>query len=158
MNIVIKSSCGEVRVDWADYALLRDNIQHFVEAGKPSENYAAIHTIERAVDDGRVAVEGARLRGELLGACYKLRRIHLQDCAVSLRTRSLLTGCRARPEQRGTARARFAGWRLPTRKQSGSLIQHLKPFVSKILEVTRTTVDGDRLSIWVEPSSRSGAA
>jgi len=155
MNIVIKSSCGEVRVDWADYALLRDNIQHFMEAGRPSPNYAAIHSIERAVDDGRVAVDGARLRGELLGACYRLRRLHLQDSAVSLRTRSLVTGCRARPEQRGTTRARFAGWRLPTRKQSGSLIRHLKPFISTILTATRTAVDGEQLSIYTERSSPS---
>lgn len=158
MNIVIKSSCGEVRVDWADYALLRDNIQHFVEGGKPSQNYRATHSIERAVDEGRALVDGSRLRGELLGACYKLRRIHLQDAAVSLRTRSLVTRCHARPEKRGTARARFTGWRLPTRKQSGSLVRYLNPFISSILSVTRTTVDGDRLSVYVDRASRPPVA
>ncbi len=150
MKISIKSSCGEARVDWADYALLRDNIQHFIEAGKPSESYAAIHAIERAVDDGRVAVDATRLRSELLGACYKLRRLDLRDCAVSLRTRALVTGCAALPERRGTARARLAGWRLPTREQSGSLIRQLEPLISIVLTMTRSAVDGDRIAFRLE--------
>lgn len=150
MRLIIRSSRGEVRVDWANYALLRDNIQHFIESGRPSQRFPAIHSLERAVDRGLTKVDAARLRGELLGACYALRRVHLEDCAVSLRTRALVSKNATLPCVRGTTPARAVGWSLPSDQQTGGLIRQLKPFISSLLAVTSTAVDGDELTVKVE--------
>jgi hypothetical protein len=145
MKILIEGSRGGVSIDWSDYALLRDNVQHFLEGGHPSARFAAIHALEQAIDSGRTVVDAPRLRGEVLGACYGLRNLDLQDCAVSLRTRARLTRCNAPPLRRGTARAAATGWSLPAKSGTGPVLEHLRRLVASLLAVTETAVDGDRI-------------
>lgn len=155
MKIFIESSRRSVSIDWSDYALLRDNIQHFLEGGQPSARFRALHALEGAVDTGKAAVDAARLRGELLGACYGLRKLELRDGAISLRTRSLVTQCPTLPKRRGTTRAAAAGWSLPTGDSGGALLRHLQRLVATLLAVTETAVDGDRLTVRCAAAARA---
>jgi hypothetical protein len=49
MLLAIRGAHCTVRTNWSDYALLRDNVQHYLENGAPSERFTALHGIERAV-------------------------------------------------------------------------------------------------------------
>ena len=121
MQLAFRNTQGTVRTNWSEYALLRDNVQHYLENGAPSERFAALHAKERAVD-GQVAVlDAARLRGEVLGAWYALKKFDLESTAVSLRTHLLLSGLLPPPRVRGTLLAARAGWSLPVTESEQSL-------------------------------------
>jgi hypothetical protein len=148
MKLLLSGRAGSCACDWSSYALLRDNVQHFVERGEPNEHFSALHGIEGAVDDGRCAVEGARLRGEVLRAWYALWAVPLEDAAVSLRTRAILTKSVDTPSVRGTVQARQAGWELPVEARVKAPLPMLaKPFVAAVLALTESAVDGEVLLI-----------
>lgn len=154
MQLVLIGSAASCVCEWRDYALLRDNIQHFIERGSPSERFAALHAIEAAVDVGSCEVDAARLRGETLRAWYALWHVRIADAAVSMRTRAILTGSSGQPSIRGTQSARSLGWPLPVAAASSTRVSEAaRRFVSAVLRVTEHAVDGDMLEI-----RRSGQA
>lgn len=57
---------GERTCDWRSYALLRDNVLHYVESGVRSGRFRALHALARAVDSGACTVDAVRLRHETL--------------------------------------------------------------------------------------------
>lgn len=146
MRIQIFSARGETFVDWADYALLRDNIQHFLESGRPTQAFSALHRFEHAIDFGEAVIDAARLRGELWSACYQLRDLQVRDSAVSLRTHALLTSSPI-PEERGTQLASVSGWHLPVRPSEARLLRQLRPLIAALLGATETATDGDILRV-----------
>jgi hypothetical protein len=148
MKLRLAGRQGSQTVDWSGYALVRDNIQHFVEGGEPSARFAALHAIERAVDGGHATVDASRLRGEVLRAWYALARIPLDRAAVSLRTRAILTGSSDRPAESGTFLARQIGWKLPTPEAAGqAVVVEAKRFILAVLELTERSVDGDTIAV-----------
>jgi hypothetical protein len=148
MELVIVGAGGAHVCDWASYALLRDNVQHFIEAGAPSDRFRALHEIERAVDEGSFRVDAARLRGEVMRARCALAQVDLARAAISLRTRAVLTGCVSRPLCRGTLPARSAGWELPLDAPEATLVpQAAARFIDLVLALTGRAVDGDQLEI-----------
>jgi hypothetical protein len=148
MKLLFVGHAGSRACDWSAYALLRDNVQHFIERGEPSERFAALHGIERAVDDGGCFVDAARLRGEALRAWYALRGVPLNEAAVSLRTRAILAGSTEAPAVRGTVRAQQVGWELPVESNEATPVAHAaKRFITAVLALTDRAVDGDRLEI-----------
>jgi len=148
MNLSIESRAGTRACAWSGYALLRDNVQHFIEGGKPSERFAALHGIETAVDSGHCRVDAARLRGEVLRAWYALCRISVDDAAVSIRTRAILTGSSKSPAARGTVNARRTGWRLAGPDDGANTVTaSARSFVASVLSLTETAVDGETVEI-----------
>jgi hypothetical protein len=128
--------------------LIRDTVQHFVERGEPNEYFAALHSIEGAVDGGSCTVEAARLRGEVLRAWYALWAVPLEDAAVSLRTRAILTRSADQPTVRGTVQARRAGWAHPVEARANIPVPVMaKRFVTAVLALTESAVDGEVLVI-----------
>lgn len=166
MNFVIVGPTGSGKCTWSSYALLRDNVQHFIEKGEPGPRFRALHGLERAVDEGAHRVSAARLRGELLRACVALRQVDLQNAAISVRTRALLTGSATRPETRDTAQARAMGWELPlTDADTTPVPRAARDFVGVVLALTANAVDGDMIEIRAEgaaprfvPANEVGAA
>lgn len=162
MRLVIRNASGTRACDWESFALLRDNVQHFLEHGEPTARFSALHAIEPIVEVGAVRVDAARLRGEVLRAWCALWNVDLEDAAISLRTRAILTGVRELPEARGTLPARAAGWSLPVRGAAREPVPRgAGPFIQAVLELTETAVDGDTLQVWrVGPRSagRAGGA
>lgn len=149
MKLLLVGRAGSRAVDWSGYALLRDNVQHFIEGGEPTERFAALHGIEKAVDCGSSQVDAARLRGEVLRAWYALWSVSLDRAAVSLRTRAVLTGCTEGPTARGTVRALQVGWELPVvvGGRAGRVSESAKHFVAAVMLLTENVVDGDRLDV-----------
>jgi hypothetical protein len=147
MKLVFRGARGAVWTSWSDYALLRDNVQHYVERGVPSERFAALHAIERAVDGRVELLDAARLRGEVLSGCDALGELALSDSAVSLRTRALLSGSQI-PPVRGTVLAAKAGWEPAVSDAPDQrIVQLLHGFVAAVLSITQHAVDGDKLLV-----------
>lgn len=146
MRLLIRSSEAARACDWTDYALLRDNVQHFLEKGGVTDRFAALHGIERAVDEGAALVPAAKLRGEVLRAWCSLWQVQLTDAAISLRTRALMTGALG-SSVRGTLVARQAGWPLPVGLEAGRVPEAAWHFVEGVLSLTDTAVDGDVLEV-----------
>jgi hypothetical protein len=139
---------GSRACDWSGYALLRDNVQHFIEGGEPTERFTALHGVERAVDEGQCFVDAARLRGEVLRGWYALSRVPLEQAAVSLRTRAILTQSTEVPTANGTVPAQKIGWELPVDADGSERVaEAAKRFVTAVLAITERVVDGDRLEV-----------
>lgn len=154
MQLTLSVGAKLCTCEWSSYALLRDNVQHFVERGQISDRFSALHAIEQAVLDGRQSVDAARLRGEVLGAVSALGGISIGEAAISLRTRAILTSSARVPAVRGTVRARQAGWALPVASENeSSLLEAARPFIAAVLSVTDAVADGDDVTV-----ERSGAS
>ena len=148
MKIVLEGRAATRVCDWRSYALLRDNVQHFIENGAPSERFAALHGIEAAIDEGAHYVDAARLRGEILRAWCALWRVRLDNAAISLRTRAILSGNTELPAARGTVRARVAGWSLPVSDRNDMPVPRAaRRFICAVLVLTDAAIDGDFLRV-----------
>jgi hypothetical protein len=148
MRIVLSSSKASRVCDWSCYALFRDNAQHFIENGRVTPRFAALHSIEQAITNGVQSVNAARLRGEVLGAIFALGKLSIADAAISVRSRAIMTGNRRAPLIRGTVQANRVGWQLPIEAPGdANLLQLLKPFATAVLVVTDKAVDGDVIEV-----------
>ena len=159
MKLLIKGQAGTRVCDWESYALLRDNVQHYLENGEASWRFPALHGIERAVDTGAQVVDASRLRGEVLRAWCALWKVRLDEAAISLRTRAILTSNPELPDVRGTIAARQAGWELPLTADAETPIPRAaRRFIQTVLVLTSASVDGDELEIRCVPSETRSVA
>jgi hypothetical protein len=150
MKLVIESPRGTTQVAWSDFALLRDNVQHYLESSPDAQRYVNIHAFERAVDRGSAVVDALQLRSEVQRAWDGLKGLELGDSAVSLRTRAILTGCAEAPPVRGSVLARHAQWELPVQAADSASVQSaVRSFVTAILEATDYAADGENLRVVV---------
>lgn len=148
MKLVIEGRAGRRICDWESFALLRDNVQHYIEGGAPSARFAALHEIEHAVDEGERVVDASRLRGEVLRAWTALWKVPLEEAAISLRTRATMTGSAESPSCRGTVPAQQVGWGLPIQAHPSCPVPRAaQSFIRAILALTTTVVDGEELRI-----------
>jgi hypothetical protein len=148
MKLLIRSRSGSRVCDWQSYALLRDNVQHFLEDGQPGDRFPALHDVEHAVEGDPQVIDAARLRGELLRAWCALWKVRLESSAISLRTRAILTGNRELPLARGTVPAGRVGWQLPlTGNAIEPVPQVARRFIRSVLVLTDAAVDGDVLEV-----------
>lgn len=148
--MLLRLSMGSMFVTcgWTNYAVFRDNVQHFAEGGAPTERFRTLHAIEWAVSTGHCTIDAARLRGEVIGAIFALRKLTFKDAAISLRTRAVLTHNARLPGVRATVRASQTGWDLPVPGDADSrLLSAAKPFIASVLTLTEAAVDGDALGV-----------
>jgi hypothetical protein len=147
MQLVFQSPNGSKYVDWSQYALLRDNVQHYLESGPGQTSFTALHAVERAVDGDVAPLPALELRRELQRAWTALASMPLAESAVSLRTRAILCGF-ALPPVRGTFKARLSGWSLPVEGDAGDpLRKHLGTFVESVLALTDGVSAHDRVLV-----------
>jgi hypothetical protein len=112
--------------EWIGYAMLRDDVQRLVEGGVPTERFAALHEVERAVAYGGCTVDAARLRADVLRAWYALWMIpRVRAVAVAGEGPLLPDGS--------------AGWE--------PVSDAAKRFVAVVLELTEHAVEGDRIDV-----------
>lgn len=147
MKLVV-SSRGESRnFDWESYALLRDNVQHFVEGGAPSGRFRALHALSAAVDRESCSVDAVRLRLEVLQTVAALREIPLERAAISTRTRAIRDRLHARELVPGLAIGVLA---MPARfgvARTEPLPRAALDFVDAVLAVSANAVAGDKLEV-----------
>ena len=148
MKLVLESRDGVRICDWESYALLRDNVQHFLEEGSPLPRFCALHSFERAVDADPQRVDASRLRGEVLRAWSALWWKNFEDAAISPRTRAVLTESSEPPPAEKTVQAKDAGWELPLAAPARTPIpKAASRFVHAVLSLTKTAEDGDWLNV-----------
>jgi len=148
MQLIFKSPRGETLLDWSEYALLRDNVQHYLESGPGQTAFAALHAVERVVDGVPGSVSAVGLRRELQRAWSALADLKLAESAVSLRTRAILTGCDRPPAVRGTVIARQTGWSLPVVGEDDQPLRaHIGSFVAALLTITECAATTDDVSV-----------
>ncbi len=68
MQLSLVGSEAAYVCDWGSFALLRDNVQHYMEQGEPTDRFRALHSVETVIDSDPRQVDAARLRGEVLRA------------------------------------------------------------------------------------------
>jgi len=149
MQLEMRSRTGSKRVAWVSYAVFRDNVQHFIERGASDGDFSTLHSIEIAVDGAQPQrVDAAQLRREVLAARDVVDGVTLQQAAVSIRTRAILTGCRQQPQVRGTAVGSVVGWAASDALGEGETIAEVvAEFVDAVLILTDDAEKGDVLVI-----------
>lgn len=137
MSLLFQAPGGTFEQRWIYYAMLRDNVQHHLEGGAPSEAFSALHAIARVLSAGRVVVPAARLRGELERARDEVLALPMSEFAVSLRTNAVISVTWPLPERRDTMLIRDASSTNipidPGMKTLGDAFGHL---VVSLLKVT----------------------
>lgn len=153
MKLVITGRAGAGLCDWDSFALLRDNVQHFVEGGVLSGRFSALHGIARAVDGHSCKVDAVRLRLEVLQAWSALWPVRVDGAAVSSRTRAVREGATLPVAASVTSLAignidllPFAG------NRSAPVPKAAESFVTAVLSLTVAAVAGDLLEIRRMPS------
>ncbi|MDF3066583.1 MAG: hypothetical protein K0R38_2184 [Polyangiaceae bacterium] len=147
MKLMIKTREGIRICDWESYALLRDNVQHFLEQGRPQARFQALHGLERAVDGEAQRIDAARLRGEVLRAWSALWWRKFSEAAISPRTHAIMVRAAAAPTAEETVAAKSTSWNLPMRADAETPIPKAAGrFVNAVLALTSSAEDGD----WVE--------
>ncbi|HYQ30720.1 MAG TPA: hypothetical protein VER04_25990 [Polyangiaceae bacterium] len=151
MRLVV-SGRSEVRdFDWESYALLRDNVQHFVEGGAPSGRFRALHALAAAVDRESCVVDAVRLRLEVLQTVAALREVPLEHAAISARTRAIHQQLRTATVGSEPAIAAGAPASPQVVFRSEPLPRAALDFVEAILAVSANAVAGDKLEIHRQP-------
>jgi hypothetical protein len=148
MRLELSGVNGSRVCAWGSYAVLRDNVQHFIECRARGQPFAAIHAFERAVDQGRVSIDASRLRAEVLRAQVLLHDKRAAEAAVSVRSHALMTGCRPPAGAIDTVLSREIGWPLPcAAPEEQPLLELAAAFVNSVLALTEASEDGDRLEV-----------
>lgn len=147
MKLIIESPRAVAQVAWSDFALMRDNVQHYLESAPGTQRYPNIHAFERAVDNGSADVDALQLRSEVQKAWEGLRGLGLSESAVSLRTHAILMGCEP-PPIRGSVIATQALWELPVPAADDESLQNaVKSFVAAVLDLTDYAEEGECLRV-----------
>jgi hypothetical protein len=152
MRLLISAGNKSVTCDWTLCSLLRDNVQHHLEGGKPSGNYPAIHALGDVVwnHEGKISVRQLRL--ELDTVRPVLRPLSINKLAVGIRSRAALTGALTPPPVRGTVLLRLAGWGVPVRLTGFTTLGDLfGPTFDALQDVGRVTSADAELAYKLAP-------
>jgi hypothetical protein len=149
VRLVVISQRGKETCDWGSYALLRDNVQHFVEGGQRSGRFRALHQVATAVDRGTCTVDAVQLRVEVLKAWSALQRVRLGSAAVSSRTLAIRKGKSVPPRDAVTRRVRRRTALLPVSgSRSTRVPTAARSFMAAVLCLTSSATAGETLEIW----------
>ena len=147
MDLVITGSGGTRACSWESYALVRDNVLHFLDTDRPSGRFSTLYGIARAVDGGKVKADAVHLRLETLMAWRALQWVPMARAATSSRTCAIHTG---RPVPDGEVRIVATGEpdKLPVAASRGTPIPWVAgDFLSAILELTDSARAADMLEV-----------
>ena len=146
MSLAFFGPHGSLEARWIVYALLRDNVQHYLEGGSPSEKFAEIHQISEALVQDRIRVNAARLRSQLEQAKVALFDRPAADIALSGRTRAVLSADWP-PKTLETTVAGKAELSIPMLHAGiRTMAEAFGNLVNELLEITEGVGEND----WVE--------
>lgn len=159
MKLIIKGLAGTRICDWGAFALLRDNVQHYIDGGAPSGQFRALYGIADAVDSGSYQVDAVRLRSEVFKAWCALWEVPLDSAAISRRTHAILCGSPTQLVARETFRADAQGWSLPIEADRAAPVpKAASAFIKAVLVLTQSAAAGDTLEVRVAERSRISTA
>jgi hypothetical protein len=150
MSLCFEGPRGSVEQPWIAYALLRDNVQHHLEGGRPSPAFAATHAIADALGGSRVLLKARTLHAELETARRALAGRPIADLAIGPRTRSVVDrtwppGGSGETALLGDERSRVVPWLSPS---ATTLDQVFGPFIRSLLDVTADCGEDDAVEVW----------
>jgi hypothetical protein len=112
MSLTFHGPHGAFERRWIVYAMLRDNVQHHLEGGAPTEAFSALHALGSALSRGEVTVPARKLHSELTQT-HRLLERPIDDLAVSIRTRAICSLLFPLPNLHATELASVAEWTVP---------------------------------------------
>lgn len=144
MSLTFQGPGGAFERRWIVYALLCDNVQHHLEGGVISAEFAALHTLGEALLRGDVTVPAAQLCAELRRARVLLDR-PIDDLAVSVRTRAACNLYFPVPAaERSTVLAEEEDWTVPFPVEGAEKLGDVfGSFLEELLRVAEGGSDGD---------------
>ena len=129
------------------YALLRDNILHHLEHGRPSASFVEVYRIGQVLGGASQLLRATKLSEELAQARALCER-PIDDLALSSRTRAVLSVKQELPSGPPTERVglmRSLPW-LPSRAQRlGDVFGYL---IDSLLSITRSAQDEDLVQVF----------
>lgn len=149
MSLSFSGPAGAIEQRWIVYALLRDNVQHHLEGGVPTAEFAALHGVTGALGGGVVQLPAVELRREILRAA-SLLSLPIAELAISLRTRSVLSLTWPLPDRRETMLVREGGGAIPLHglvTSAGTLSELLGGFVERLIAITAGAAEGDVVEV-----------
>ncbi len=90
MSLLFEGPSGSCERRWIVYALLRDNVQHHLEKGRPGGAFSNLHKVAEALGGQPVEMSAAGLRTELEKSKVLVKR-PIEDLAISARTRAVIS-------------------------------------------------------------------
>lgn len=145
MWLTFHSPRGSVEQRWTHCALLRDNVQHHLEGGKPSREFECLHTIGEAPAQRVVSVLARQLRAELERARQGLAGIPAASLAVS---RGTLAVQWPPPAAQETELAGAHARSLPFSDRPGATLGELfGPLLDRLLRITEGTSATDEVVV-----------
>jgi hypothetical protein len=147
MSLSFSGPGGSTEVRWIVYALLRDNVQHYLEGGEPSAAFAALHRIAEALGGNEVTVNARALRAEVSRAEQEVLARPAAELAVSARTRAVLTLAWPPPQRRQTLLLAEADLSLPLASDASTLDDVIGSLVRELLEITKEASESDVVTV-----------
>jgi hypothetical protein len=146
MSLAFFGPKGSLEVRWIVYALLRDNVQHYLEGGTPTDRFAELHRLGEALVKDRVRLRAQPLRSELEQAKAALLHRPAADIALSGRTRAVLSA-QWPPSSEETAVVGKAALNVPLLHAGiQTMADAFGNLVDELLEITAGATEND----WVE--------
>jgi hypothetical protein len=150
MSLCFEGPKGSVEHPWIAYALLRDNVQHHLEGGRPGPAFSATHAIADALGGSRVLLKARTLHEELETARVALAGRPISELAIGPRTRSVVDrtwppGGSGETTLLGEDRSKVVPWLPPA---ATTLDQVFGPFVRSLLEITADCGEDDAVEVW----------
>lgn len=146
MSLTFLGPGGSFERRWIVYAMLRDNVQHHLEHGEPSPEFAALHAIGDALASGEISVSAVTLRAEIERARELLAR-PIEDFAVSYRTRAVYSFM-VQPREAGTLLASEAEWTIPFSTEGAKTLGDLfGTLVEELMRVTNGAKAADEVKV-----------
>jgi len=114
MKIWVLNKNKKLICDFVACALLRDNVQHHIEAVTQVEKFSCLHSLADVVwADEQALLSAAKLRDELRTAWTAIQGIPYGHLAISIHTRAAVQGLLQPPAVSGTVLHSATRWQLP---------------------------------------------
>jgi hypothetical protein len=91
MSIAFAGKQGATEIRWIVWALLRDNVQHHLEGGQETNAFRLLHSVSAAFRGDVVSLPAAPFNRELRTIQDALRRLPVDQLAMTSRTRSVIS-------------------------------------------------------------------
>lgn len=149
MSFAFTTPKGAFEQRWIIYAMLRDAVQHHLEGGQPSPEFANLHAIAQALGGSSVVVSATALHDELQRAKRALCHLPADQLAISMRTRSLLSLQWPPPDRRATSLVKEEGAGVPFLGQASAktLDEVFGHLIDGLLQITKECGPDDKMQV-----------
>ncbi|MEP7050265.1 MAG: hypothetical protein ABJB12_07935 [Pseudomonadota bacterium] len=149
MISVIFNQQRSLHYDCIATSLFRDNVQHYLEGGVPTDRFLCIQAFADAPWEGRVlALNARKLLNELEMSWSHLRCFSVDDLAIGLRTRAMLAAAPLRPGLRGTVLYRSVNLPIPIDLTASRTLEDVfGRFITDLRDLARDTPGRGRLMV-----------